>query len=36
MRDWWSARRTKEDASGGVRRGSIALLGDEGEGEVRL
>lgn len=26
MRDWWSARRTKEDVSGGVWRGSIFVL----------
>lgn len=25
MRDWWSARSTKEEVSGVVRRGSIAV-----------
>lgn len=27
MRDWWSARRTKEEASGGMCRGSIVVVG---------
>lgn len=26
MRDWWSARRTKEEVSGGVWRGSIFVF----------